>query len=259
MNPEPLLLALDERNLAHFLAAIALAGIAERESALQQPSGTCRWAENGKFEIDAGLTKNRLFTAAHDYVGNLNWSPSPSGPAAGVIACGDELGANPYISLQDSRGRMSALKVFSGNVRAAKFLSEQKLRPPSETSDWLRQVAYGAGRWGFDSELESHASDLGFSSDAEGTSNRDPVFPAIERLSLAGASFFAPVHIWQTSVHGVEVFAWCNPIPLAMAGLVSTGRVRGMAGSKLAFARRPAGHGDAGNYKFFPEASPAGA
>jgi hypothetical protein len=100
-----------------------------------------------------------------------------------------------------------------------------------------------------------HASDTGYSPDAEGTGDSNPFYPAIELLSLAAAAFFAPAQAWQIARNSLLASAWAQPLPLPMAALAATGRVHGLASRSYLFVYRPAAHGDGGKYRFFPPAT----
>ncbi|MDQ3622905.1 MAG: hypothetical protein M3463_10510 [Verrucomicrobiota bacterium] len=106
MKTEPchqLHLALDERNLAHFLAALALSGLAERIQPPKSAARMCWWEEDGAFshfvietEFDAEYLRKHLFAAAHQFVTSLKWVAGIGGVVQGLIAAGDEIGINPF-------------------------------------------------------------------------------------------------------------------------------------------------------------------
>jgi hypothetical protein len=103
--------------------------------------------------------------------------------------------------------------------------------------------------------VNAHASDAGISSDAEGTGSQDPIFPAIELLSVVAAAFFAPAHAWPVTDRKLRVEAWTYPIPLGMAAFAGTGLIHGLPSRFLNFACRGSAHGKGGAYRYFPEAT----
>jgi hypothetical protein len=102
--------------------------------------------------------------------------------------------------------------------------------------------------------VNAHASDAGISSDAEGTSEYDSFYPAIELLGLAAAAFFAPCHSWQVTERSLVGVVWTRPIPLSMASLAASGRIHGLPAASYTFTWRGAAHGKGGAYHFFPAA-----
>jgi hypothetical protein len=118
-----------------------------------------------------------------------------------------------------------------------------------------RRIKAGVSSWGYDCRVNVHASDAGISSDAEKTGHLDPIFPAIELLSLAGAAFFAPAHAWTLESSGLSAVAWAKPMPLSMAIFASAGRVHGLPSRKLKFLPRGGAHGKGGSFRFFPPAT----
>ncbi|MDQ3622904.1 MAG: hypothetical protein M3463_10505 [Verrucomicrobiota bacterium] len=150
------------------------------------------------------------------------------------------------------------LKGFSARVIPGAVLPAQieALKSPSECPEWLEQVARGISSWGFDARTSAHASDAGYSSDAEGTGYRDPIYPAIELLSLSAAAFFVPAHAWQIRGYKLRVAAWMQSIPLHLVPLASAGRIIGLPARDYTFAYRGGAHGKGSAYHFFPEAVP---
>lgn len=259
-----LLLDLDERNLAHFLSALALATLAQRVEGSAVESRRCWWPEKpGQFVIQTEFPKDefrpRLFLKAYDFLKAMEWRPGLGGASSGLLISGGEIGLNPFVALGGEAGDNTPLKVFAGRVSPIKTLPDQnsKLSIPGNRSDWLSQSNVDAGSWGFDYRVNQHASDAGSSSDAEGTGHLDPFYPAIELLSFAAAAFFAPAHAWTQPVerNALQGFAWTKSIPLSMSALAATGRIFGLPARRYKFSYRPAGHGDAAKYKFFPAAT----
>ena len=75
MNPKltmhEFILPLDERNLAHVLTALALAGIADSLDSHHSESRCC-WADYS-FKLLLPHTKAELFAEAHDFVKSIAW------------------------------------------------------------------------------------------------------------------------------------------------------------------------------------------
>lgn len=255
----PLLLELDQQNLAHFLSAITLASLAQRVESNDDHPRRCWWTNDGHFAIQTEHASEHfrsvLYSIAYEFVRALEWRQGLGGVARGVLISGAELGANPFIYLGGDSTR-PPLRAFSGKVEPQKVLPQQveKLRPPA-TGAWLDHVETGVSSWGFDYRVNMHASDAGISSDAEGTGDRDPIYPAIELLGLAAAGFFAPAHAWQTAQHTISVAAWTKPIPLWMAASASTGRIHGLPVVPWKFTSRARAHGEGSKFRFFPPAT----
>lgn len=264
-----LLLDLDERNLAHFLSALALAALTGRVEGSDRESRRCWWPEPGHFAVQTEHPRDEfralLFDKAHAFLSAMAWHPSLAGVEHGVITSGKELGLNPFVPLGGDDDERPLLRAFSAKVIPQTVLPQQKaeLRTPLECPAWLNQLASGAGRrvkdgvssWGYDFRVNIHASDAGISSDAEGSGRLDPIFPAIELLSLAGAAFFAPAHAWTSESERLCVAAWTKPLPLSLAGLASSGRVHGLSSRTLIFSPRGGAHGKGGSFRFFPPAT----
>ena len=255
-----LLLDLDERNLAHFLSALALAALARRVEGSAIESRRCWWPAPGKFaiqtELPAEAFRPLLFTKAHDFLKAMKWHPGLGGASSGVIVSGSEMGVNPFIALSGEAGENTPLKGFSARVLPGATLPEQQAKlPPPTASNWLNQLSHGAGSWGFDCRVNQHASDAGTSSDAEGTGHLDPFYPVIELLGLAAAAFFVPAHAWQVERNALQASAWAEPLLLPMAPLAATGRLHGLRSRCYKFAYRGAAHGKGSAYHFFPPAS----
>lgn len=257
-----LLLDLDERNLAHFLSALALAAFSLRVDGQAVESRRCWWPEQpGQFaiqtELPADLFRALLFAKAGAFLRTMRWTPGLGGASSGLPVSGDEIGVNPFIGLSGEAGENTPLKGFSARVLPEPTLAEQvlKLKPADGERGWLEQFDRGAGSWSYDHRVNQHASDAGISSDAEGTGDRDPLYPAIELLSFAAIAFFAPVHAWQVTANGLQACAWARPLPLGMASLAASGRIHGLSGRCYQFAYRGAAHGKGSAYHYFPPAT----
>lgn len=262
MRPEiTLMLDLDERNLAHFLSGLALAALARRVEGSAIESRRCWWPKRGCFAIETEHAcehfRSRLFATAHNFLNAMEWRPGLGGVAHGILVSGSEVGVNPFIALSGQAGGTTPLKGFSARVLPGPTLDAQRatLQTPSRIAGWLNHLEHGAGSWGFDCRVNMHASDAGFSSDAEGTGDRDPFYPAVELLGLAGAAFFVPVHGWQTEKNALRALAWSKAVPLTMASTAAGGGLHGLSGRTYRFAHRGAAHGKGSAYHFFPPAT----
>ncbi|HEX4232231.1 MAG TPA: hypothetical protein VHZ07_26430 [Bryobacteraceae bacterium] len=260
MKPDiPLLLDLDQQNLAHFLSALALASLADRIEGVGQQARTCWWKDDGHFAIQSEYSgedfRLLLYSKAHEFLKALKWVPGLGGVAQGVLVSGREVGINPFIYLGGD-SRRPPLRAFSAKVVPAKVLPQQveKLRSPANDA-WLNEIERGVSSWGFDCRVNMDASDAGISSDAEGTGGSDPIFPAIELLSLAAVGFFVSASAWQTGERSLCAAAWTYPIPLQMALLASTGRIHGLPARRWNFASRGRAHGEGRRFQFFPPAT----
>lgn len=253
-----LLLDLDERNLAQFLSGLALAALSGRVEGKAIQSRRCWWPEVGILAIQTELPskefKSLLFKSAYTFLKAMRWLPGLGGAASGLVVCGSEIGLNPFVALSGEARETTLLKAFSARVLPSATLPNQceGLLGPDDCADWLNQLGHGAGSWGFDCRVNLHASDAGFSSDAENTGNRDPFYPAVELLGLAATAFFVPAHSWQTERNALCAFACTQPLPLHMTALAATGRIRGLPGRSYQFADRGAAHGKGSAYRFFP-------
>jgi hypothetical protein len=101
----------------------------------------------------------------------------------------------------------------------------------------------------------SHAYDLGCGSNDEGTGYRDPVYPAVEMLSIAGASFFTAIQGWQLDEDGVGYSIWTEPIPVTLVQYAAAGRLDGLPARRYRASSRGGAYGKGAAYRFFPEAT----
>lgn len=261
MKPDtPLLLDLDQRNLAHLLSALALAALAERTEGAARQSRMCWWEDDEHFAIQSEHSGEHfrwlLFAQTFEFLKAMKWRRGLGGAAHGILVSGDELGVNPFIALDGEANENTPVKGFSARVLPGATLPQQidKLKPPASCEDWLGQLDKGVSSWGFDCRVNAHASDAGISSDAENTSDYDPFYPAIELLGLATPAFFAPCHAWQVAKKTLLAAAWTRPIPLSMASFAAAGRIHGLPARQYTFTWRGGAHGKGGAYHFFPPA-----
>jgi hypothetical protein len=259
-----IVLPLDERNLAHVLAALALAGVAAEETG-GDGKARCWWCRDG-FGLRLALDQSTLFQGADTMLRSLRWVEGLGvdeklnvAPKAhhGVLQRSNAVGTNPFLSLATAGTESSLLKTFAGQLGPRKIIAAQLgcLLSPSAKLDWLRQRAFGVASWGFDSSVGSHAYDLGFSSNDEGSGNADPIYPAIELLSLTGAALFSTPHVWQTDEESLRYVIWRDRLALALAPLAAAGCIEGLAEDRYALATRGAAYGKGAAYHYFPEAS----
>jgi hypothetical protein len=248
---------LDERNLAHVLSGVALIALAAKNSDGGRIESECWWSDNG-LVLRTALTEAFLFQTADEFVRRLNWIPGIGSAEQGTFVAGSEIGCNPFILLAETSGKKktSPFKTFSAQVTPQKLLKDQQERlvSPADTDFWLCQLARGAGSWGFDCCVGSHAYDLGFSSNDDESGDLDPVYPAIELLSIAAASFFATVQAWQVSEAAVSYSIWLQPISLCLVPYAVAGRLDGFPARRYRTTTRGAAYGKGAAYRFFPEA-----
>lgn len=252
-----LLLPLDERNLAHALCAVAFCALASRNPNAQPFQSTCWWEERG-FVLKTALSQVALFDTADEFVRGIRWIPGIGTAEQGTFVAGNELGSNPFISLAEDGHEKSPFKTFSGQVGPGVLLKEQQnsLRKPTTISDpWLLQASRGIASWGFDCCVGSHAYDLGFSSNDEGSGHLDPIYPAVELLSITAASFFTAVQGWQSDENTVWYSVWTQPISLSLVHYAVAGRLDGFPARRYRVTNRGAAYGKGAAYRFFPEAT----
>lgn len=252
-----ILLSLDERNLAHVLSAVAFAGIALRMSNAGPGESTCGWNDQG-LVLKTVFNEQALLECADRFVRSIRWVPGIGSAEQGTFVAGEEIGSNPFVSLADDGQKKSPFKTFSGQVGPQALVSEHQnqLSMPDLSETWLSQTKFGIGSWGFDCRVGSHAYDLGFSSNDEGSGDRDPVFPAAELLSIAAASFFAAVQGWQVGESTVGYSIWTMPVSLSLVPFAVAGRLGGISGRRYKAISRGAACGKGAAYRFFPEATP---
>jgi hypothetical protein len=294
MNPEPamheIILPLDEQNLAHVLTALALAGIADSLDPLH-PESRCCWADDG-FKLRLPRTKEGLFAEAHVFVKSIAWVEGigcnkknnklmvEASPHHGLFTAKGGHSGNPLLSYYDQGITSSVFKTFSGQQSPTTPLEQQQaLNPPTQASDWLFQRSLGVTSWKFDCRVASHAYDLGFGSNEDQSRDRDPSYPAIELLSIAGAAFFAGPQAWLFESEAICCRAWTEPLSLALASLAAIFQVpssiklselspaelkrvledasfvNGIGGRFYTFATRGNAYGKGAAYRHFPEAT----
>ena len=153
------------------------------------------------------------------------------------------------------------------------------LKPAAKADEWLFQRGFGVASWKFDPRVAGHAYDQGFGSNEDQSGDRDPFYPAIELLSIAGAAFFAGPQAWLLHAEALTYCIWQEPIPLFLAALTASpiplpSAKRSKAGAKTPPARyeptslldgvgcryyrlatRGNAYGKGAAYRHFPEAT----
>jgi hypothetical protein len=258
-------LPLDERNLAHVFSALSFSGLVARQVSDPQ-SARCWWTDTG-FTLLSPLDETQVLELADTFLRSLRWTPAlgvadgeiNAKAHHGVLAAGGMMGVNPFISLADSGGEKSPLKTFSGQQDPAKDLPEQIAQVHGGhqgLAEWLSQRAYGVSSWGLDHRVGSHAYDLGFSSNDEGTGSCDPVYPVVELLGLAGAALFLPAQVVQSDESHVLYSIWTQAISTNLVPLAVADRIDGLSVRRYHTSSRGAAYGKGAAYRYFPEATP---
>ena len=245
---------LDERNFSHVLSAVTLSALAARTSSVQSPHTSCIWI-GGRFVMRTNLTERSLFEGADRFLCSMRWVDGLGAAEQGTFTAGCEIGCNPFISLAQSGPETSPAKTFSGQVTPASVLQDQQglLARPNSSNSWLGQMATGVRSWGYDCRVRSHAYDQGFSSDAEGSGKQDPVYPAVELLSIAALAFFADVRGWQPDARTIRYFVWNQSVSFDVVPYAVAHRMNGVEGRSYVASDRGAAYGKGAAYKFFPE------
>lgn len=269
MKPDPAMptieLSLDERNLAHVLTALALAGIADAHFDAT-PNDRCWWTD-GMFVLDIPLGKQRLFKKAHKLVMSMKWVAGIGAVDKGKIAASAHhglfvadgfTGCNPLLDYKAQGAKKSIFKTFSGQQSPAtplKRQQEQLQAVDAVEEDWLFQKGRGVASWKFDAAVGSHAYDLGFGSNDDQTGDRDPFYPAIELLSIAGVAFFAAPQAWLLTDEEMAYAIWKKPISLALVPLAAARLIDGIDSQTYTLATRGNAYGKGAAYRHFPRAA----
>ena len=257
-------LSLDERNLAHVLTALAIAGIVDAH-----PDATldnrCWWTDE-MFVLDIPLNKQELFRKAYEFVMSMKWVAGIGAAAKGRVAASAHhglfvadgcTGCNPLLDYKSQGTESSVFKTFSGQQSPATPLKRQQeqLQTVDAQKDWLFQEGQGVASWKFDAAVGSHAYDLGFGSNDDQSGERDPFYPAIELLSMAGAAFFAAPQAWLLADEEMAYAIWKQPVSLSLAPLAAAGLVHGIDSHTYSLATRDNSYGHGKYYKHFPRAA----
>jgi hypothetical protein len=257
-------LPLDERNLAHILTALAIAGIADAHPDAT-PDDHCWWA-NDMFILDILLNKQELFRKSHTLVMSMKWVAGIGAAAKGKVAASAHqglfiadgcTGCNPLLDYKSQGAESSIFKTFSGQQSPATPLKRQQeqLQTIDAHNDWLFQEGRGVASWKFDAAVGSHAYDRGFGSHDDQSGQHDPFYPAIELLSMAGAAFFAAPQTWLLADEEMAYAIWKQPVSLSLAPLAAAGLVDGIDSHTYTLATRGNAYGKGAAYRHFPRAS----
>lgn len=258
-------LTLDERNLAHILTALALAGIAEAHPDAT-PDDRCWW-NDGVFVLDIPLKDQQLFEQTYKFVMSLKWVAGigatdkgkiAASPHHGLFVADGFAGCNPLLDYKTQGAESSIFKTFSGQQSPATPLKrqQQQLQTVDAHGDWLFQEGRGVASWKFDAAVGSHAYDLGFGSNDDQSGQHDPFYPAIELLSMAGAAFFAASQTWLLEDEEKIAYSiWKKPVFLALAPLAAAGLVDGIDSHTYTIATRGNAYGKGAAYRHFPRAA----
>lgn len=267
MKPDPAMhtieLSFDERNLAHVLTALALAGIVDADSNAT-PDDRCWWTD-GAFILNIPLHKQRLFQQAHRFVMSIKWVAGIGAADKGKIAASAHhglfvadgfTGCNPLLDYKSLGAESSIFKTFSGQQSPGTPLKRQQeqLQTVDVHKDWLFQEGRGVASWKLDAAIGSHAYDLGFGSNDDQSGGRDPFYPAIELLSIAGAVFFAAPQAWLLADEEMAYAIWKQPVSLSLAPLAAAGLVDGIDSHTYTLATRGNAYGKGAAYRHFPRA-----
>ena len=254
-----LILPLEERNLAEVLSAVALASLTSRAGGNLPFESTCWWDERG-FVLRTALSQSVLFDSAYEFLSTISWVVGLGAAEQGTFVAGGEIGTNPFISLPDAgqkKPKRPPFRTFSARVVPAKLLPDQQkaLRRPSVGQSWLLQSDCGIASWGYDCRVGSHAYDQGFSSNEDRSGGLDPIFPAVELLGIACASFFSAVQGWQMNDSEVGYAIWTQPISLSLVSFAVADRLDGLPTRRYSVTNRGAAYGKGAAYRYFPEAT----
>lgn len=228
-------LRLDERNLAHVLTALALCGIADEMDGAS-PDARCWWADDA-FKLLLPHDQSTLFMKAHAFAKSIRWVAGigcneqnngklklEASAHHGLFVADGGHSGNPLLSYHDQGVTSSIFKTFSGQQSPATPLGRQQdaLKEPTDVGDWLFQPGFGVASWKLDCRVASHAYDLGFGSNEDQSGKRDPFYPAIELLSIAGAAFFAAPQAWLVRVERLGYSIWPQPVSMSLAPLAAS-------------------------------------
>ncbi len=256
-------LSLDERNLAHVLTALALAGIADAQTDAMSDD-RCWWADE-LFVLEIPFTKQRLFEEAHKVVLSMKWIAGlgaadkgkiAASPHHGLFVADGFSGCNPLLDYKFQGATKSIFKTFAGQQSPIAPLQRQQHElQPVDGKDWLFQKGRGVASWKFDAAIGNHAYDLGYGSNDDQSGERDPFYPAIELLSMAGAAFFAAPQSWLVEDEELAYSIWRKPISLPLASLAAAGLVDGIDSQTYALTTRGNAYGKGAAYRHFPRAA----
>ena len=265
-----MLLHFDERNLAHLLSALALAGIVDEVSPCE--ASRCWWRED-VFWLRVPIDLNDLFNKADEFLRSIKWTAGigintndknkrkiTASPHHGLFSANDRHFGNPLISYHDQGTTSSLFKTFAGQKGPEDILDKQiqALAAPvaDKPDEWLSQRAKGVASWKFDVRVGGHAYSQGFSANDDGSGYQSPFYPAIELLSIAGAAFFSAANTWFTDEDTLCYAVWRTELPLRLAPLASANLLEGVDAKCFRLSPSVNTFGKGTAYKHFPEAIP---
>lgn len=256
-------LPLDERNLAHVFAALTLADLVTSNSPLDAEA-RCWWSDD-QFNLRSPISDRDLLAKAEALARSIRWVPAlgvdkgktNSKAHHGFLSANPNRQGNAFVSLADGGGESSPFKTFSGQQDPQTDIPKQVELIVSKTdlASWLGQRTLGVSSWGFDCRVGSHAYDLGFSSNDEGTGKLDPSYPAVELLALVGASCIVPAQLLQSAESVIQFTIWTEPILTELAPWAVTGRIELGSSRRYHTSDRGAAYGKGAAYRYFPSAS----
>lgn len=261
-------LPLDERNLAHVLSALALAGIADEKTPCE--ASRCWWTEDA-FCLRLPQTQEDLFNDAHQFVKSIKWTAGigyvkenkklqlKAAKQHGFFTAENNHCGNPLINYHDQGVTSSIFKTFAANQKPEGILKKQVEAmscPEKAEPIWLFQRASGRASWKFDCRTGGHAYNQGFSANDDGSGDINPFYPAIELLSIAGAAFFTVPHSWLEDAETLRFCIWKTELRLSLAPLAVTGLLDGIDANRYNLASSGGSYGKGESFQFFPEATP---
>jgi CRISPR-associated protein Csb3 len=253
MNTIPI--HLQENNLAEVLAGIAIAGIAEANTPRETSS---RW-EQDCLNVSTPLSEQELLDAIHEFLSDLAWEQSAGDVYQGCFSSSGKLGVAPFMNSATMR-QTSVFKTFSGQVTPQKICDDLhgalEQVPRTSIENYLAHTAPGIGSWSLDWRSNGHSLDLGFSGNDDKTSDFDPVFVAVEVLSIAALAFFLPAAALSTANDQLTYHLWEQPVSGKLAGTALVGGLTTLPRRTYLVARRPKSYGKGASYKYFPNATP---
>ncbi len=259
----------DECNLAHFLSALALSGIADE--ALPCGQSRCWWT-NTEFHLCIPITRDDLFAESHNFVSSIKWIPGigcddkkgniKASPYHGLYVADNGHCGNPLINYHDQGASASVFKTFSGQKSPSDILEKQTaaLTAPvkGKPNEWLFQRAEGVASWKFDARVGGHAYNQGYSANDDQSNDLSPFYPAVELLALVGAAFFSAANAWLVNKQTLNYAVWRTAIPLRLASLAAANLLDGVDTLSYPLASSASSFGSGSSYKHFSVAFPLG-
>lgn len=253
MNTIPI--HLQENNLSEALAGVAIAAIAEAKA---QRETSAYWDQNC-LNITTPLSEQELLDAIHGFLSDVTWAQAAGDVYQGCFASSGMIGVSPFMSAS-TVAQTSVFKTFSGQVTPRKICDDLQRAlekaPRTSLAEYLAHTAPGIGSWALDWRTNGHSLDLGFSGNDDKTSDFDPVFVAVEVLSIAALAFFLPAVALCIADEQLTYHLWSKPVPAGLAAAAFVGGLRALPQRTYLVARRPKSYGKGASYKYFPNATP---